>query len=142
ITSPPRPPSPPSGPPFGTNFSRRKLTLPRPPLPACAKTLIRSTNIMRRQSVKLLNRYNVNADARPVIPSECQCGSHRGTSQSKRGLLLVTKCDQPASERSFTRSGWHRAEDSHTHDRLWFSRHWLNFATFSSWAPSNEQCNF
>src|SRR5207302_380508 len=45
MTSPPLPPSPPSGPPFGTNFSRRKLTHPRPPLPACAKTLIRSTNI-------------------------------------------------------------------------------------------------
>src|SRR5207237_10808361 len=45
MTSPPRPPSPPSGPPLGTNFSRRKLTEPRPPLPAWAKTLIRSTNI-------------------------------------------------------------------------------------------------
>src|SRR4051812_30332197 len=44
-TPPPLPPSPPSGPPFGTNFSRRKLTQPRPPLPACAMTLIRSTNM-------------------------------------------------------------------------------------------------
>src|SRR3954470_9310181 len=43
--SPPRPPSPPSGPPRGTNFSRRKLTQPRPPLPAWARTLMRSTNI-------------------------------------------------------------------------------------------------
>ena len=33
-TSPPSPPSPPSGPPFGTNFSRRKLSPPSPPLPA------------------------------------------------------------------------------------------------------------
>src|SRR5438093_433881 len=32
MTSPPRPPSPPSGPPFGTNFSLRKLTDPPPPL--------------------------------------------------------------------------------------------------------------
>src|SRR4029077_15241774 len=45
FTFPPRPPSPPSGPPFGTNFSRRKLTDPRPPFPACAKTFIRSTNM-------------------------------------------------------------------------------------------------
>jgi hypothetical protein len=34
MTLPPNPPSPPSGPPKGTNFSRRKLTAPRPPLPA------------------------------------------------------------------------------------------------------------
>src|SRR5947207_13394412 len=34
-------------PPLGTNFSRRKLTHPRPPFPACAKTLIRSTNTAR-----------------------------------------------------------------------------------------------
>jgi len=33
MTSPPWPPSPPSGPPRGTNFSRRKLTQPRPPSP-------------------------------------------------------------------------------------------------------------
>ena len=33
-TSPPRPPSPPSGPPFGTCFSRRKLSPPSPPRPA------------------------------------------------------------------------------------------------------------
>ena len=33
-TSPPRPPSPPSGPPFGTYFSRRKLSPPSPPRPA------------------------------------------------------------------------------------------------------------
>src|SRR5512143_60578 len=32
-TLPPFPPSPPSGPPRGTNFSRRKLTQPRPPSP-------------------------------------------------------------------------------------------------------------
>ena len=31
---PPSPPSPPSGPPRGTNFSRRKLRQPLPPLPA------------------------------------------------------------------------------------------------------------
>src|SRR5205085_4720985 len=47
MTSPPRPPSPPSGPPLGTNFSRRKLTHPRPPFPACAKILMRSINTTR-----------------------------------------------------------------------------------------------
>src|SRR5438046_2650614 len=52
MTSPPRPPSPPSGPPLGTNFSRRKLTHPRPPLPACAKTLIRSTNTAREPAIR------------------------------------------------------------------------------------------
>jgi len=35
----------PSGPPLGTNFSRRKLTEPRPPVPACANTFTRSTNM-------------------------------------------------------------------------------------------------
>src|SRR5688572_7733477 len=45
-TLPPRPPSPPSGPPNGTNFSRRKLTQPRPPLPACTLMRASSTNFM------------------------------------------------------------------------------------------------
>src|ERR1700728_1226411 len=45
-TLPPSPPSPPSGPPNGTNFSRRKLTQPRPPLPACTLGLASSTNFM------------------------------------------------------------------------------------------------
>src|ERR1700758_1666937 len=43
-TLPPLPPSPPSGPPNGTNFSRRKLVLPRPPLPAYTRTRASSTN--------------------------------------------------------------------------------------------------
>ena len=33
-TDPPSPTSPPSGPPIGIYFSRRKLTMPPPPLPA------------------------------------------------------------------------------------------------------------
>src|SRR5271165_2247118 len=45
-TLPPRPPSPPSGPPKGTNFSRRKLTQPRPPLPACTLSLASSMNFI------------------------------------------------------------------------------------------------
>src|ERR1700691_4222727 len=45
-TLPPSPPSPPSGPPKGTNFSRRKLTQPRPPLPACTLSLASSTNFI------------------------------------------------------------------------------------------------
>src|SRR5213595_1696868 len=67
MTSPPRPPSPPSGPPFGTNFSRRKLTQPRPPFPACAKTLIRSTNIgsISRQQF-LVERFGLLRDRRPA----------------------------------------------------------------------------
>src|SRR5205814_3947947 len=43
-TSPPRPPSPPSGPPFGTYFSRRKLSAPSPPRPACTWMRARSVN--------------------------------------------------------------------------------------------------
>src|SRR5271155_4847932 len=46
-TLPPKPPSPPSGPPKGANFSRRKLTQPRPPLPAWTLSLASSTNFMR-----------------------------------------------------------------------------------------------
>src|SRR5208337_29394 len=52
-TLPPRPPSPPSGPPKGTNFSRRKLTQPRPPLPACTFSFASSMNFMRARFVKL-----------------------------------------------------------------------------------------
>src|SRR6202035_3479459 len=52
-TLPPSPPSPPSGPPKGTNFSRRKLTQPRPPLPACTLSLASSTNfILDSQKIK------------------------------------------------------------------------------------------
>src|SRR5579884_2133305 len=47
-TSPPLPPSPPSGPPFGTNFSRRKLRPPSPPLPACTWMRARSLNMPER----------------------------------------------------------------------------------------------
>src|SRR5581483_9997893 len=46
-TSPPRPPSPPSGPPFGTNFSRRKLSPPSPPRPASTWMRARSWNTAR-----------------------------------------------------------------------------------------------
>jgi hypothetical protein len=46
VTLPPSPPSPPSGPPKGTNFSRRKLTQPRPPLPATTLIFASSTNFM------------------------------------------------------------------------------------------------
>src|SRR5215211_1199310 len=44
-TSPPGPPSPPSGPPFGTCFSRRKLSAPSPPRPACTWMRARSWNM-------------------------------------------------------------------------------------------------
>ncbi len=46
ITLPPSPPSPPSGPPRGTNFSRRKLTQPSPPLPASTRISTSSTNMI------------------------------------------------------------------------------------------------
>src|SRR5689334_23960673 len=43
---PPLPPLPPSGPPFGMNFSRRKLTTPLPPLPALTVMTASSTNMV------------------------------------------------------------------------------------------------
>src|SRR5471032_2566369 len=51
ITSPPSPPSPPSGPPFGTNFSRRKLRPPSPPFPATTWSVARSMNIDMARTV-------------------------------------------------------------------------------------------
>src|ERR1044072_5627514 len=44
-TPPPAPPSPPSGPPFGTCFSRRKLSAASPPRPACTWLRARSVDI-------------------------------------------------------------------------------------------------
>src|SRR5690349_7840205 len=52
MTSPPPPPFPPLGPPRGTNFSRRKLTQPRPPSPAITRILTSSMNFMRNYSVR------------------------------------------------------------------------------------------
>src|SRR4051812_6104766 len=46
MTLPPRPPSPPSGPPIGTNFSRRKETMPDPPSPAFTWMRTRSMNVI------------------------------------------------------------------------------------------------
>src|SRR5690606_3211716 len=48
-TLPPSPPSPPSGPPRGMNFSRRKLTQPLPPLPACTWMSASSTNFIGKR---------------------------------------------------------------------------------------------
>src|SRR5882762_8872660 len=45
-TLPPLPPSPPSGPPRGTFFSRRKLTMPSPPLPEWISMRASSTNFI------------------------------------------------------------------------------------------------
>src|SRR5207245_11160579 len=45
-TLPPLPPSPPSGPPRGTFFSRLKLTMPLPPLPAWTSMRASSTDFM------------------------------------------------------------------------------------------------
>src|ERR1700728_3840735 len=46
-TLPPSPPPPPWDPQRGAIFSRRKLTQPRPPLPACTLSFASSTNFMR-----------------------------------------------------------------------------------------------
>src|SRR5580704_12016615 len=60
-TLPPSPPSPPSGPPKGTNFSRRKLALPRPPLPARTRRVASSTNFMGR--LRAAARHQVGPSA-------------------------------------------------------------------------------
>src|SRR5207342_414766 len=52
VMLPPSPPSPPSGPPNGTNFSRRKLTHPRPPFPACTLRVASSTNFIAAPQTK------------------------------------------------------------------------------------------
>src|SRR5512144_2056694 len=57
MTSPPFPPLPPLGPPRGTNFSRRKLTQPRPPSPAMTRILTSSMNFMRKTSASLCQSH-------------------------------------------------------------------------------------
>src|SRR5262249_43641283 len=49
MTFPPFSPLPPLGPPRGTNFSRRKLTQPRPPSPAMTRILTSSINFISHQ---------------------------------------------------------------------------------------------
>src|SRR5579862_368799 len=61
-TSPPSPPSPPSGPPFGTNFSRRKLSPPSPPLPAARWMCARSLNIELTDPVRAANQARRSLD--------------------------------------------------------------------------------
>src|SRR4029079_12747383 len=55
------PPPPPSGPPRGTNFSRRKLRQPLPPLPAATWMSTSSTNI----GTRILVRGGMNS--RPAL---------------------------------------------------------------------------
>src|ERR1700723_1148558 len=103
-TLPPRPPSPPSGPPKGTNFSRRKLTQPRPPLPACTLSLASSTNFMMR-SPKIKGarlpcplRFDGALQARPnaLLPNDVDVGAllsaldakfHRALSFGEQGVI-------------------------------------------------------
>src|SRR6478672_3705933 len=73
MTSPPRPPSPPSGPPLGTNFSRRKLKPPSPPLPAWTRIRAWSLNIG-----SLLGRFeNRHGAALAARPERDRPGAHR-----------------------------------------------------------------
>src|ERR1700733_2836512 len=74
-TLPPCPPSPPSGPPKGTNFSRRKLTQPRPPLPACTLSLASSTNFMVITQ-KRYRRTNEKGGRLPYPPLRFHSASH------------------------------------------------------------------
>src|SRR5437773_12388786 len=78
---PPSPPSPPSGPPYGTNFSRRKLTQPAPPSPPLTNTSISSTNMpYTRAPGGAVWRPPAPVGAAPVTqvtsPSNPQTASH------------------------------------------------------------------
>src|ERR1700722_1918374 len=88
-TLPPRPPSPPSGPPKGTNFSRRKLTQPRPPLPAWTLSLASSTNFMRWTLKRPRGRRNKKGGRLPY-PLRCLKASPKGPRAS---LLLGNDVD-------------------------------------------------
>src|SRR5581483_1824137 len=64
-------PSPPSGPPLGTNFSRRKLSPPSPPRPACTWMRARSWNTARtvdgRELAGVDDRDRAALAARPEL---------------------------------------------------------------------------
>src|SRR6266851_1446526 len=57
---PPPPPSPPSGPPRGTFFSRLKLTMPSPPLPAWISMRASSMNFMESEAVEIKKPYRAD----------------------------------------------------------------------------------
>src|SRR6266545_1870935 len=57
---PPPPPSPPSGPPRGTFFSRLKLTMPSPPLPAWTSMRASSMNFMESGAVEIKKPYRAD----------------------------------------------------------------------------------
>src|SRR5712691_11673527 len=63
---PPPPPSPPSGPPRGTFFSRLKLTMPSPPLPAWTSMRASSMNFMASEAVEIKKPYRADRALRGV----------------------------------------------------------------------------
>src|SRR5512133_1826765 len=92
-TSPPGPPSPPSGPPFGTCFSRRKLSAPSPPRPALTRTRARSWNTKAPLAVPTsgragLSRASVGND-RSTRPSPPQTPSGFGRSDGYGAALAA-----------------------------------------------------
>src|SRR5579863_5096613 len=84
-TLPPSPPSPPSGPPKGTNFSRRKLTQPRPPLPACTLSLASSTNFMIDSMARAPCGAPMKKGAGRPTPFGCMSASRKGPRASLLG---------------------------------------------------------
>src|SRR6185437_10152779 len=78
-TDAPWPPSPPSGPPKGMNFSRRKLTQPRPPWPACTFRSASSTNF----TAPLARSYGAAAGRRGGS------GRRRGTGRAGGDLMRL-----------------------------------------------------
>src|SRR5690349_1535903 len=99
MTSPPLPPLPPLGPPRGTNFSRRKLTQPRPPSPAMTRILTSSMNFMRktiqwRMPVSraqlffiMLPRVSISAFAHSCLPPDKKKAPKRGFRQATLAVI-------------------------------------------------------
>src|SRR6516164_3481002 len=87
---PPLPPSPPLGPPFGTNFSRRKAMQPCPPFPARTVILASSINIggeTRTSGTRPIGRIQ-------RWYFELQAGSFdRLNADEAAGVAFVFECD-------------------------------------------------
>src|SRR5512139_1680952 len=82
MTLPPFPPFPPSGPPRGTNFSRRKLTQPRPPSP--------ERTVIVASSMKCMNGETSGGgeDGNPLAVFPHAVVLHHPVDQREEGVVL------------------------------------------------------
>src|SRR5262249_56651353 len=100
--APPPPPSPRAGPLFGKIFSRQKLTHPRPPLPACAKTFTRSTNMADpswhyRPPLSFRAKSRIERLGKPRHGREGRRLSERDVSESNPVALLRAVSRDPST---------------------------------------------